>query len=178
MTSGEWRDVSKLPARLQKHAAVWADGFDYCRSVCRTNSKSTVHENAYTHTLQHHCYGEVAFPSADAPKPLPPLPTGVRLLAATEGASCDEACASGSPSGVCAAEALPMLSSCDFLTASFACEGGCGESPSAAGHLPAYNSGSVEEASTKCLFASGGGAGAAGDCAAKGANARRLCACK
>lgn len=60
MTSGSWRDVGALPPRLTKHAAVWTDAFDYCRSLCRTNSKSTVHENAYVQQLDHHCYGPSA----------------------------------------------------------------------------------------------------------------------
>jgi hypothetical protein len=180
VTSGDWRDASKLPSRLEKHAATWKDGFDYCRSVCRTNSKSTVHENAYAHAVQHHCFGDAAFPSADVARPLPPLPAGVFLRAAAESESCVDACAKASPAAACAAEALPLISSCDFLLANFACEAGCEAAPAGGAHLPAYNSGSVAEASTKCLYAAqpAGGAVAAGDCAAKGANARRLCPCK
>lgn len=171
-----WRDASKLPARLEKHAAVWTDAFDFCRSVCRTNSKSTVHENAYTHALQHHCFGAMAHPSADAPKPLPPLPLGVRLLTSAEGESCDEACGKAAPAAACSPDALPLVNTCEWLLASFPCEAGCGEG--AAAHLPAYNAGSVAEASTKCVAAPAAGAGVPSTCAAKGPNARRLCPCR
>mmetsp|Transcript_13483 Transcript_13483/g.18474 ORF Transcript_13483/g.18474 Transcript_13483/m.18474 type:complete len:264 (+) Transcript_13483:381-1172(+) len=94
--------------------------FDYCRAKCRTNSKSTVHENAYQSNF-HHCYGSNFSPvRAD-------LAVGnFTIVKSPQGANCNEACL-GSHSK-CIIEAMAQVNSCATLKQHFPCENGCAES--------------------------------------------------
>ena len=57
--------------------------------------------------------------------PLPPLPSGVTVLAGDPGDDCVAVC--GEVHGVCVPEAFSSLQSCNALRSHFICEAGCGE---------------------------------------------------
>ena len=66
---------------------------------------------------------------------MPPLPSGVELVAGEQGESCAAACERSG--GACAAAALPTANSCNVLRETFACEAGCEPHPTLAA-LPGY----------------------------------------
>jgi hypothetical protein len=47
---------------IQPETGYFTAPFDYCSAKCRTNAKSTVHENAYK-SRYHHCFGSEASPA-------------------------------------------------------------------------------------------------------------------
>lgn len=168
-TGGDWRTAARSPGHPE--SGVWTSAFDYCRGMCRTTPRSTVHENAYIAPRQHHCFGRAAFPDATAPPPLPALPSGVTAVHGDEGASCTVACGAAAGSQ-CAREGFAALNTCLYLQASFPCEGGCRAATGA--HLPGYNSGAVPDASTLCVRSEAETA----TCDAAAQHVRRLCPCK
>lgn len=114
--------------------------FDYCRAKCRTNSKSTVHENAYK-SEQHHC-----FSTADTPKEVKSTSAGAntptktkripnyKVVLGNQGEACDKACERAGSR--CVASLLGAVNNCDTMKEHFACENGCQDS--FGGDQPAY----------------------------------------
>lgn len=88
----------RTPARLalgtprahQASAAPFSSVFEFCTTMCRHNSKSVVHENAYISDL-HHCFRP---PSAQGPEAsVEHLGHTVRVVVAPQAVSCDDTCA-------------------------------------------------------------------------------------
>jgi hypothetical protein len=63
MTPGTTVLFGPIVRGMARHPAVDPhDLFAVCQGVCRTNSRSVEHENAYKHH-RHHCFGIVSRPS-------------------------------------------------------------------------------------------------------------------
>jgi len=104
---------------------LFSNPFDYCCAKCRTNAKSTVHENAYK-SPYHHCFGSRAYPEgADAAKKTPEFNlASVSIVEGEQGQSCATACAARKTAR-CVVEAIPSINNCETMKAHFQCEGGC-----------------------------------------------------
>jgi len=144
--------------------------FDYCRSKCRTNSKSTVHENAYK-SLHHHCYDKAASAEVQSQE-LPPLPTQLQIVKGEQGQNCHKACARQGLS--CDQASIKTINTCDKMKAHFPCENGCMDSYG--GDQPAYvvpNALRMHQPGT-CMINT---QREIMSCEGQHANTRRLCPC-
>lgn len=97
----------------------WSNEFDYCKSACRTTSRSTQNENTYIGERKY-CYSEERRPRDSEPVTF----QDDRFVAkGAAGASCEDACKA--QNAVCADEDTSPINTCDELRAAFMCEAGC-----------------------------------------------------
>lgn len=97
----------------------WSNEFDYCKSACRTTSRSTQNENTYIGERKY-CYSEERRPRDSEPVTF----HDDRFVAkGAAGASCEDACRA--QNAVCSDEDTSPINTCDELRAAFMCEAGC-----------------------------------------------------
>lgn len=97
----------------------WSEPFAYCRAICRTTSKSTVHENRYIGT-RHFCFSSLGRPRKT---PSVPIEESLFIMKGEAGRSCTETCASNH--SFCHSDGILKLNTCDELRSVFLCEAGC-----------------------------------------------------
>lgn len=97
----------------------WSNEFDYCKSACRTTSRSTQNENEYI-GYRKYCYSEERRPRDSEPVA---FQDGRFVAKGAEGVSCEDACKAHN--AVCADEETSPVNTCDDLRSAFMCEAGC-----------------------------------------------------
>lgn len=145
------------------HAKV-PSPFDICRDVCRTHSASVINGNTFISDFRF-CYGGYIG------LPPPPLPNGIRVLAADQGISCEDACRSKNLR--CSVDAFSAINTCSLLSKSFDCKDGCINN--FGGDQPAYVAARRDAHFGKCLINSNP---ALFSCIGKHESTSRLCPCK
>lgn len=155
---------------------MWPNAFEYCKGMCRSHGKSTMHENAYI-SSRHHCFSELGRPSTTSG--MPGSLDGVEVVVSLQDQSCDEACASRSKQ--CSMQHMPLVNSCDRLREHLGCEAGCeacakGSCSVSAQALPSYVVGNAPKSNRPAMCFVGTPELAA-TCAAKDNLSQRLCAC-
>mmetsp|Transcript_18603 Transcript_18603/g.39956 ORF Transcript_18603/g.39956 Transcript_18603/m.39956 type:complete len:200 (-) Transcript_18603:575-1174(-) len=172
--------LARVTARSPKNrdSGTWGEAFEYCRGVCRSHGRSTVHENAYIST-RHHCFSKLGKPLLTEPLPANALDK-VEVVMSALGESCDTACTKRGKQ--CSSKHLPYLNSCDRLREHVGCEAGCephsksSQSVVSAGGLPAYLDGNAPKANRPAMCFTATVESALG-CAGRDQNAYRLCSC-
>jgi hypothetical protein len=155
---------------------TWPDAWEYCSGLCRTHSRSTVHENAYIST-RHHCFSGHGRPMLSGPLPENAL-KGVTTVPSKVGEACDTACMRSGKK--CSGSHLSFLNTCDRLREHVGCEAGCeeggGPGGSSHGAMPSYVHGNAPKAQrpAMCFTAP---LDAPPGCGGKDAQSQRLCAC-
>mmetsp|Transcript_57625 Transcript_57625/g.117299 ORF Transcript_57625/g.117299 Transcript_57625/m.117299 type:complete len:277 (-) Transcript_57625:9-839(-) len=160
-------------SRSRRMRGSWDSDFAFCASMCRSHSKSTVHENAYI-SNRHHCFSELGRPFVSDPLPQGAL-NGVTLTVSKQGESCDTACRAIRRS--CSESHLNNANSCDRLREHVGCEAGCEPlTDSNAVWAPAYvvSNAPKQNRPAMCFLSR---PGAALGCGAKDKLAQRLCTC-
>ncbi len=140
-----------------------ASFFNICRDVCRTHSGSVTNGNLFISDFRF-CYGSYIG------LPPPPLPSGIRVIAAQQGVSCEEACSNQNLR--CKVDAFPSLNACSLLSKHFDCKDGC--SHNFGEDQPAYVASQSDAHFGKCLINSDPHLFS---CSGKHASTRRLCPC-
>jgi hypothetical protein len=123
-----------LPVLHRPETGRWPTGFDYCRGICRTTSRSTSHENSFILDRKH-CFSQLGRPLEALP-PSPPMPAGAIIAAGEAGRSCADVCAA--QGRVCIPEGLAAINDCNSLRTFFSCEAGCGFSQPHQAEFPGY----------------------------------------
>lgn len=178
------QSLARVTLRSPKHkdAGNWDDPFEYCRGVCRTHGKSTVHENAYI-GARHHCFSKLGKPMLSAALP-PGALSGVVVIMSDSQQSCDQACSARSRSSTCSAKHLPLLNSCDRLRELVPCEAGCEASTPktggavAGGGAPGYmDTGAAKGNRPAMCFVAPDKSVASLSCGSKEVSMKRICPC-
>jgi hypothetical protein len=137
--------------------------FDICRDVCRTHSGSVINGNLFISDFRF-CYGSYIG------LPPPPLPSDIKVIAADQGVSCDDAC--GNQKLRCSVDAFSSINTWSLLSKHFNCKYGC--SNNFGGDQPAYVAAQSDSHFGKCLINSDPGLFS---CSGKHSSTRRLCPC-
>jgi hypothetical protein len=104
---------------IQPETGYFTNAFDFCKAKCRTNSKSTVHENAYK-SRQHFCYGdEPGSGAVDAGASVAGKVAmgSVDVQTGEAGESCDQVCRRHSKA--CAPSGFDLINECSRMKQAF-----------------------------------------------------------
>ncbi|GAX77561.1 hypothetical protein CEUSTIGMA_g5005.t1 [Chlamydomonas eustigma] len=154
-------------------SGTWADAWEYCSGLCRTHSRSTVHENAYI-SSRHHCFSSHGRPLLSGPLPANAL-SGVTTLLSKVGEACDMACMRIGKK--CSGSHLSFLNTCDRLREHVGCEAGCEEGgKQGSGVMPSYVHGNAPKTQLPAMCFTAPQDAPPG-CGGKDAQSQRLCAC-
>eukprot|EP01023_Acetabularia_acetabulum_P013176 TRINITY_DN16302_c0_g1_i1.p2 TRINITY_DN16302_c0_g1~~TRINITY_DN16302_c0_g1_i1.p2 ORF type:complete len:181 (-),score=24.43 TRINITY_DN16302_c0_g1_i1:124-666(-) len=171
------QDLFKIRYRSagRPETGYWKNAFEYCRGLCRPNSNTTVHENAYL-SDSHFCFSASGKPFSPGPQ-RPTLPDEITVVSGEAGQSCTQACQTKNQR--CSEEHLKLLNNCNWLRDHFGCEAGCETDSDMQGfERPAYVSQSAikKDNPSMCLLSEATGEFGF-SCEAKRQNTLRLCAC-
>mmetsp|Transcript_2165 Transcript_2165/g.3522 ORF Transcript_2165/g.3522 Transcript_2165/m.3522 type:complete len:288 (+) Transcript_2165:87-950(+) len=173
------RGVPRAPKYLD--AGAWQSAWEYCKGICRTHGRSTVHENAYIST-RHHCYSASKVPMVADPLPSGAL-AGVKVALANPNETCETACKRVGKT--CSPSHFPLINSCDKLREHVACEAGCEPGRLSGGSAPAYIQTTAPKPQRPAMCftfesakpAAPGSSTSGMSCTGSDANAQRLCPC-
>ncbi|CAM6084169.1 unnamed protein product [Calypogeia fissa] len=116
----------KTKVAKQVTAGTSSSVFDYCRSRCRHNSDSVVHENAYA-SEDHHCFALEDNSADEGPERDGEDLDNLTIVIGRQGQSCETACKGRGKT--CKLSALAELNKCTMLKKYLNCKEACIASP-------------------------------------------------
>ncbi|XP_042462029.1 uncharacterized protein LOC122045744 isoform X1 [Zingiber officinale] len=103
-------------------SGTYSSVFDFCAGICRHNSASVVHENAYASEF-HHCFSLQSNSTGNTEPNSEARLSGIDVVVGRLGESCNAVCSSRGKT--CVPNRLLLLNRCDILQKYMNCKGGC-----------------------------------------------------